>query len=196
MNSYLSATGDPGEVRCGFFQEFVLHAELAKFALGLGQLDPLMRGERGLVAGVVAAVLVYPVAECSHVHAELSCDLGDRAGSVDHKSHGLVPELGTERAVLPYHSLHHLPGQILLDRGPRTTGHLRAASAHDLDRQLGVREQDPAGHRVADAASLRVRDSRRPCPASWVRSTAGMSRQGSPTSCWCSLGRLPLTMNT
>src|SRR3954463_6097313 len=116
--------GIPGEVRCGFFQEFVLHAEFAKFALGLGQLDPLMRGERGLVAGVVAAVLVYPVAECSLVHAELSCDLGDRAGSVDHKSHGFVPELGTELAVLPCHSLHHLPGHILLDGGPRTTGRL------------------------------------------------------------------------
>src|SRR3954462_5483066 len=62
--------GIPGEVRCGFFQEFVLHAEFAKFALGLGQLDPLMRGERGLIAGVVAAVLVHPVAECSLVHAE------------------------------------------------------------------------------------------------------------------------------
>src|SRR3954465_9320617 len=126
--------GIPGEVRCGFFQEFVLHAEFAKFALGLGQLDPLMRGERGLVAGVVAAVLVYPVAECSLVHAELSCDLGDRAGSVDHKSHGLVPELRTELAVLPCHSLHHLPGQILLDRGPRTTGHLMVTVGQDVRR--------------------------------------------------------------
>jgi hypothetical protein len=29
-----------------------------------------------------------------------------------------------------------------------------AASAHDLDRQLGMREQDPAGHRVADPGEL------------------------------------------
>src|SRR4051794_41681049 len=83
-----------------------------------------MRGERGLIAGVVAAVLVHPVAECSLVHAEFPCDLGDRAGSVDHQSHRLIPELRTELAVLPCHSLHHLPGQILLDHGPRTTGHL------------------------------------------------------------------------
>src|SRR3954463_14479373 len=117
--------GIPGEVRCGFFQEFVLHAEFAKFALGLGQLDPLMRGERGLIAGVVAPVLVHPVAERSLVHPEFPCDLGDRAGSVDHQSHRLIPELRTELAVLPCHSLHHLPGQILLDHGPRTTGHLR-----------------------------------------------------------------------
>src|SRR4051794_25234319 len=108
-----------------------------------------MRGERGLVAGVVAAVLVYPVAECSFVDAEFSCDLGDRAGSVDHKSHGLVPELGTELAVLPCHSLHHLPGQILLDRGPRTTGHLRMRSVSSV---LAVRtkrsaKQFPRGHR-------------------------------------------------
>src|SRR5215210_7206356 len=83
-----------------------------------------MRGEWGLIAGVVAAVLVHPVAECSLVHAEFPCDLGDRAGSVDHQSPRLIPALRTELAVLPCHSLHHLPGQILLDHGPRTTGHL------------------------------------------------------------------------
>src|SRR3954452_23028734 len=106
-----------------------------------------MRGERGLVAGVVAAVLVYPVAECSLVHAELSCDLGDRAGSVDHKSHGLIPELRTELAVLPCHSLHHLPGQILLDRGPRTTGHLKL-SRETLRRILELYDHPPDDGRV------------------------------------------------
>ena len=37
---------------------------------------------------------------------------------------------------------------------------------------------------------------RRPDVPGAVLSTAGMSHQGSPASCWCSLGRFPLTMNT
>src|SRR5215207_4059947 len=85
-----------------------------------------MRAEWRLVADVLLAILVHPVAQRSFVHAEFPCDLSDRARPVDHQPHGLIPELGTELAVLPCHSLHHLPGQILLDRGPRTTGHLTA----------------------------------------------------------------------
>src|SRR5215207_6883553 len=87
-----------------------------------------MRAEWRLVADVLLAILVHPVAQRSFVHAEFPCDLSDRARPVDHQPHGLIPELGTELAVLPSHSLHHLPGQILLDRGPRTTGHLNAAA--------------------------------------------------------------------
>src|SRR3954466_14815010 len=83
-----------------------------------------MRAEWRLVADVLLAILVHPVAQRSFVHAEFPCDLSDRARPVDHQPHGLVPELGTKLTVLPCHSLHHLPGQILLDRGPRTTGHL------------------------------------------------------------------------
>src|SRR3954466_15385021 len=91
-----------------------------------------MRTEWRLVADVLLAILVHPVAQRSFVHAEFPCDLSDRARPVDHQPHRLVPELGTKLTVLPCHYLHHLPGQILLDRGPRTTGHLTACRSRSL----------------------------------------------------------------
>src|SRR3954447_3115685 len=45
----LPVTGAGASRHDHFFQEFVLHTEFAKFALGLGQLDPLMRAERRLI---------------------------------------------------------------------------------------------------------------------------------------------------
>ena len=71
-----------------------------------------------------------------------------------------------------------------------------AASAHDLDRQLGVREQDPAGHRVADRGELEGARLPPTMPGVLGEIHGWHVRQGSPANCWCSLGRLPLTMNT
>jgi hypothetical protein len=60
-----------GKVRCGFFQELVLHLEFPGFPLKLAQPCPLAHGERRLLAGMVTAVYGNPVAQGAFIDAEL-----------------------------------------------------------------------------------------------------------------------------
>ena len=48
----------PGEVRSGFFQEFVLHPQLPRFTLKLPQAFPLVDRQNRFLADVVAASLI------------------------------------------------------------------------------------------------------------------------------------------
>lgn len=55
----------PGEVRCGFFQEFVLHTQLPRFTLELPQPFPLADIQSRLVPGVFAPIRGDPIPESS-----------------------------------------------------------------------------------------------------------------------------------
>ena len=59
------------------------------------------------LAGVLLAVQVDPVSQCSFVDAQLSCDLSDGTRRVDDELHRLVLEVRAVLAVLPRHSLPH-----------------------------------------------------------------------------------------
>src|ERR1700676_783378 len=101
-----------GKVRCGFFQELVLHPELTSLALEFAEPGPLAHGESGLVADVFPPVGIHPVPESSLVNSELLRDLSDRTRRLDHQLHGLFTELW--RIVL-LRSCQHIPFQTTPD---------------------------------------------------------------------------------
>src|SRR6266481_115390 len=80
----------PGKVRCGFFQEIVLHLQLAGFPFELAQPRPLTQGQRRLLARMITAVSGHPVTEGTFVDSKLLSHAGDRTRSLDHHLHGLI----------------------------------------------------------------------------------------------------------
>jgi hypothetical protein len=68
----------PGEVRSGFFQELVLHAEFPRLAFELSQALPFADVQRRFFAGVVAPVRGNPVTESTFADIDLTGNGGDR----------------------------------------------------------------------------------------------------------------------
>ena len=67
-----------GEVRGGFFQELVLHPQLARFAFQLPKPGPFGRVQVGFVAGVFATVSGYPASQSAFLDTEFRGYLDDR----------------------------------------------------------------------------------------------------------------------
>src|SRR3982074_131024 len=86
-----------GKVRCGFFQELVLHTEFPSLAFKLAQSRPFVHGQRRLVAGVPTLVGVDPIAQSCFVYAEFLGDLGSWARCLKYRLHRLFLELRRKR---------------------------------------------------------------------------------------------------
>src|ERR1700734_3439348 len=97
----------PGKVRCGFFQELILHPQFPCLPLKLAQARTLAHGKRRLLAGMLVAVAAYPATKSAFVDTELLSHAGDRTRRLDHHLHGLIPEFGRE-ALLRTGQLPHL----------------------------------------------------------------------------------------
>src|SRR5450755_1338821 len=100
-----------GKVRCGFFQELVLHLQFPGFPLELAQSRALAHGWRRLFAGMLTAIGARPVTEGAFVDTELLSHSGNRARRLDHHLHSLIPEFGREallrsRQLLTFPDVH------------------------------------------------------------------------------------------
>src|SRR6266508_2831107 len=85
-----------GKVRCGFFQELVLHRQFPRFAFKLPKPGPLTHAQRWLVTGMLTPISIDPVPQSALIDTELLGHLSDRTRCLDHQFHGLFPILGRE----------------------------------------------------------------------------------------------------
>src|SRR6266545_4431537 len=85
-----------GKVRCGFFQELVLHPQFPRFAFKLPKPGPLTHAQRWLVTGMLTPISIDPVPQSALIDTELLGHLSDRTRCLDHQFHGLFPILGRE----------------------------------------------------------------------------------------------------
>ena len=65
-----------GKVRCGFFQEVVLHFQFPVFPFDLAQPRAVTHGKRRFLAGMLTAVYANPVTQGTFVDTELLCHAG------------------------------------------------------------------------------------------------------------------------
>src|SRR5579859_2253968 len=101
------------EVRCCFFQERVLHLELADTAFQFP--DSLAVGHIGRqrLSGKFSPVRLYPEPECGIVNLEFARHLGNRPRrrGVDHFLDGLLLELWSVMLRFPRHLIPFLSGE-------------------------------------------------------------------------------------
>jgi hypothetical protein len=90
-----------GEVRCGFFQKLVLHAELSCFAFELAKPGTLAHGQWRLITCVLTSIGVHPISESRLMDSEFLGHLGDRTRCLDHRFNGFFLKLRRVAPAIP-----------------------------------------------------------------------------------------------
>src|SRR5660397_51317 len=125
LTSYSRSPVILGEVRGGFFQEFILHPHLAELTFDLAQPSAVTHRQWRLLAGVVAPVLVQPVPQGRFTDTEFARALRDRPRRVDDQLHRVLTELRRENPLASSHFPIPSSQWINLAHCPRNRGQVR-----------------------------------------------------------------------